>query len=351
MDHRADAVKGERPGPSRQDGRRFSTPSPWVGPILWALAGLEILWLAWYLVVPLQNVMNLGIPIRRGLLVLKAIPEVVPDTPFRESLLGKGMLELSHFENLPQRIPIVLAAGLIAAAAIGLGELVIGRLGLRDRLGLGERLALDYGVGTAFLGVATLIVGRMGWLDPRFIRTGLGLIAILGLISARPWGRRRAAKIPRTRPWRWRAFRRGQGRPPRATDPLAWFFKLVIAPFLILMVLGSMLPAIDFDVLEYHLEAPKEYYQAGRIGYLPHNVYTNMPFGVEMLHLLGMVVMADWWWGALAGQLLVALFAPAAAMMIAATATRASTRAGWIAALVFLSTPWIYRLAVIAAYV
>ena len=115
------------------------------------------------------------------------------------------------------------------------------------------------------------------------------------------------------------------------------------------MLLGAMLPAIDFDVLEYHLQGPKEYYQAGRIAFLPHNVYTNMPFGVEMLHLLGMEVMGDWWWGGLAGQLLVALFAPAAAVLIAAAAGRSgSRRAAWFAAVVYLSTPWIYRLAVIA---
>src|SRR5262249_6015242 len=113
-------------------------------------------------------------------------------------------------------------------------------------------------------------------------------------------------------------------------------------------ILGSMLPAVDFDVLEYHLEGPKEYFQSGRIAFLPHNVYTNMPFGVEMLQLLAMEVLGDWWWGALAGQLLVALFAPAAAVMIGATAGSLSRRAGWIAALVYLSTPWTYRLAVIS---
>ena len=91
----------------------------------------------------------------------------------------------------------------------------------------------------------------------------------------------------------------------------------MIAPFVVVMILGSMLPSIDFDVLEYHLEGPKEYYQAGRIAFLPHNVYTSMPFGVEMLHLAAMEVMGDWWWGGLAGQLLVALFAPAAAVLIA----------------------------------
>ena len=115
------------------------------------------------------------------------------------------------------------------------------------------------------------------------------------------------------------------------------------------MLLASMLPSIDFDVLEYHLQGPKEYFQAGRIAYLPHNVYTNMPFNVEMLHLLAMEVMGDWWWGGLAGQLLVAFFGPAAAVLIAGTAARGgSARAGWIAALVYLSTPWIYRLAAIA---
>ena len=53
--------------------------------------------------------------------------------------------------------------------------------------------------------------------------------------------------------------------------------------------------------------------------------------------------------GGLAGQLLVVLFAPAAAILIASTAAQAgSPRAGWVAAIVYLSTPWIYRLAVIA---
>ena len=36
----------------------------------------------------------------------------------------------------------------------------------------------------------------------------------------------------------------------------------------LLMILASMLPSIDFDVLEYHLQGPKEYFQAGRISFL-----------------------------------------------------------------------------------
>ena len=121
------------------------------------------------------------------------------------------------------------------------------------------------------------------------------------------------------------------------------------------MILGSMLPATDFDVLEYHLEGPKDYYQAGRISYLPHNVYTNMPFGVEMLHLLGMQVMADWWWGALAGQLLVALFTPLRSRHADRLDGRSRT-SGPRCRLdsprcVFLSTPWIYAAMAVIAYV
>ena len=124
---------------------------------------------------------------------------------------------------------------------------------------------------------------------------------------------------------------------------------LAIARFVVSWLSGSMLPATDFDVLEYHLQGPRSTSRPGRIAFLPHNVYTNMPFGVEMLHLLGMSVTGDWWWGALAGQLLVALFVPAAAVLIPATAaSTVSSRSGWFAALVYLSTPWVYRLGVIA---
>ena len=42
-----------------------------------------------------------------------------------------------------------------------------------------------------------------------------------------------------------------------------------------------MLPPVDFDVREYHLQAPKEFFQPGRISFLPHNVYANMPLGAE----------------------------------------------------------------------
>ena len=340
MVDRADPLS--QPGPARMAGpsTNFRPLDSRLGIALAVIAFLELAWLGWFLVVPLPNAPKLpNVVFRRGLLLLDTFPHVVSGISLRQSMLGHILSELSHVENLPQRLPIVLTAALIGAAAIGLGDRLAGLLRIRGRLRWPERIALDYGLGAAPLGALTLIVGRLGWLDPWFIRLALGGLASIPLVEL--------------------ALRRIKARagdgleepaPRRAADPLAWLFLLLVTPFVVVTLLGAMQPATDFDVLEYHLQGPKEYYQSGRIAFLPHNVYTNMPFDVEMLHLLGMSVMDDWWWGAFAGQLLIALFGPATAVLIYATAARVSPRAGWLAALAYLSTPWVYRMG-ITAYV
>jgi hypothetical protein len=117
------------------------------------------------------------------------------------------------------------------------------------------------------------------------------------------------------------------------------------APFLAVIVLGAMLPPVEFDVREYHLQVPKEFYQQGRITHLPHNVYGNMPLGTEMLSLLAMVLSGDWWLGALAGKTVTALMAPLTALGLLAAGRRFfSAPAGAAAAALYLSTPWIVRI-------
>ncbi len=51
---------------------------------------------------------------------------------------------------------------------------------------------------------------------------------------------------------------------------------------------GFIGSADAYDILEYHLQAPREFYNAGRVGRLTHNCYSYYPLGVEMLFLLGM---------------------------------------------------------------
>jgi len=330
VDHRANPVTTTARSPRRGDPAAGPSPAGRVGPrgllLMLPLAALELAWLRWFLVEPLPNSSGQWGTIWRGYFLWRALPHVVPGLTLRESLLGQAAAELSHIENLPERLPIVAAAALIVLAALGLGELILAILRLRGKVHPPERLALDFGLGTAGLGVLTLLAGRAGLLHPWLFRAGLGVIALAGLVVSKFW------RIERPR-----------------LDARRLLPGVLIAPFLIIMLLGAMLPAIDFDVLEYHLQGPKEYYQSGRISFLPHNVYTNMPLGVEMLHLVGMEVLGDWWWGALAGQFLIALYAPLAAVLIAAaTARSGSPRGAWLAAIIYLSTPWIYRIAVIA---
>ena len=119
----------------------------------------------------------------------------------------------------------------------------------------------------------------------------------------------------------------------------------LVVPFVAVLFLGSLLPPIDFDVLEYHLQVPKEWYQQGSITFLSHNVYGNMPLGAEILSLPAMALLPgedSWWWGALVGKLLIASFAPITALGIYAAGKRfAGVTAGVVAALVYISTPWV----------
>lgn len=297
------------------------------------LVPLEILWFRWFLIEPLPNAKNVGSAVHRSLFAWQALPAVIPGTRWSESHLGMAFKELSHVENLLERLPLVFAAGLIAAAAIALGSLLLRLLKLHHILEIGERIPLAFGLGCTGLSTLTLMAGRLGLLATWPVRVGLvGIIA--AAIACRVF--RKDSEAPRS------------GGSPARVDPWLIAFALVAGPFLVVMALGAMLPTIDFDALEYHLQGPKEYYQSGRIAFLPHNVYTSMPFNIEMLHLLGMEVLGDWWRGALVGQLLVMLHAPFAAALIAVVTRRiASPRAAWVAAVVYISTPWVYRLAAI----
>ncbi len=305
-----------------------------------ALGIVQLVWLGWILNIPFPNVeankkvptpgQVMASPVTRAFLAVRAIPQVVPGVTFRESYLGLAMGELSAVSNLSQRGPIVAAASLILLAALSLGMNMIRALGLGSALNLHERIPLGFGVGIAGLGVLTLITGRLGLIGPWPVRIGLGVITISG-----------------TREW-WLLWQeRGDFFPASPFDKKGYVAAVLLGiPFVVLMALAAMLPTSDFDGLEYHLQGPKEYYQAGQIRFLAHNVYTAMPFSIEMLHLLGMEILDDWWYGALVGQLLIMVHAVFATGCIALAAGKwGSPRAAWVSAVGYLSTPWIYRLA------
>jgi hypothetical protein len=122
----------------------------------------------------------------------------------------------------------------------------------------------------------------------------------------------------------------------------------VCVPLIWAMLLGALTPQTDFDSQAYHLNGPKEWFERGRVEFLSFNVYTSFPLLTEMQLLSGMVLLKDRHYGALAGQATLMVFSLLSALAIFDCARRwFSPSAGWLGVLVFLTTPWTYRISII----
>jgi hypothetical protein len=108
--------------------------------------------------------------------------------------------------------------------------------------------------------------------------------------------------------------------------------------------------AVSYDVLSYHLQLPREWYEAGAIRGLEHNVYSYLPSGLEatftqLMHMRGGAIAA-----ASACQLLHAGFALFAAFCIGQLVVSLAKRAelgnhvamasGAVAGAAYLAAPW-----------
>lgn len=314
-------------------------------PRAWWVGGLVLVcqwaWLGWCLTVTLPNASTAlrAEGVSRGLLAMYATPGLVPGIG-DENLLSEAWRELSRVDRLGDRAPVVLAGLAILGTAWGLGALALRATGLGARLGRWERVAASAGVGMGLASLLALGLGRAGWFGPSTARA-LALAAMAsGVWASRGWGRGSewvgvgSGSVSVSGSGAWRRFW-GEG----------WWLLVPGGALTGVMLLGAMLPTVDFDALEYHLQGPKEYYLGGRIRHLPHNVYTSMPFQVEMLHYWGMTLLDDWFLGASAGQFAVGCHIPLGAWFAGMTAARwGGRRAGFLCGLLYVSTPWMYRM-------
>lgn len=230
--------------------------------------------------------------------------------------------------ELRDRLPVLYVAAATLAFGWLCGWLTMTTLRFDTGLTRLERGVFACGVGLNMISLYTLAVGLTVGLSRAYFLIPAVALVLAGCGMA--WHRRRQADLTTAT------------LPDRAVDWSTRGWLWLAAPFIATIVLGAMLPPVDFDVREYHLQAPKEFYLQGRIVFLPHNVYANMALGSEMLSLLCMVISGDWWVGALAGKTLIAAYAPLTALALVAAGRRFfSNTVGVIAAVVYLSIPWV----------
>jgi len=243
-----------------------------------------------------------------------------------------------------ERMGILLAAVALVAVASGAGWLAMRACHADEGLDRWESIVFSAAVGLNLVSLYTLLIGVAGLLDERW----LFFTPAIGVLTTVAWQASRHGKAAGNEPVLGKPTARRSGSTRVDSDATSdtggkWIAWLAV-PFVAVIVFGAMLPPVDFDVREYHLQVPKEFYQNGRIEFLPHNVYGNMAMGSEMLSLLAMVMCGDWWYGALLGKTAAALSVPLTALALVAAGQRFfSRRAGAVAAVLYVSIPWIVR--------
>lgn len=226
-------------------------------------------------------------------------------------------------------------AVVVFISAGGYGNVICGRLWDED-LPVGLRAATACGIG--LIGFATLIlaVGSFthglltGWIWWPVIAGGLLLAA-----------------------WRGREFLEEQQLPSRVHG-LSLIWVLIVVAVAVWLAGATRPPLLvgtmsgdEYDVVEYHLQLPREYYENGHISLLRHNIYSFFPMGVEMLYLLGMCLRWGAYEGVYSAKLTGGLFTALAVMAVMSSFGRDKIR-GWAAGTLLATTPFVLYLSWLA---
>lgn len=231
----------------------------------------------------------------------------------------------------------------LVAAACGWGAWPAVWLGFARRSVL-QQVCIATAVGLGLLALIALALGAAGVLTPPTAWLLVTLGCAFGLV--RVYAAQRNVRCRRAAP-----SAPGAGESARLA---ALVLLLPLAVPLAIAVFGACLPpgvlwnaeARGYDVLEYHLQVPREYFDAGRIHFLSHNVYASFPQQVETLYLLLMYLAGTPLAAAIPAQLLHLTLG-----ILAVAALAAWSPGGWARRIVVLaaaSAPWLAYLGCLA---
>ena len=212
---------------------------------------------------------------------------------------------------------------------------------LHDAVGVGPlKFVTAVAIGLGVMSLAALGLGLAGHLNRV---TAFAMIAAGVALAAVKLAR---ADVTTAGASRWLAAR----------APWAWLW-LAATPIVGLVVVAAFAPPgllwgdepNAYDVLSYHLQIPREWYEASRIHRLDHNAFGYFPQGVETHFLLAMHLRGGPWAGMYLAQLMhAAMTLLTAAACFGAAAAVAPRERATVAGVAAIAVPWVALLAPVA---
>ncbi len=240
-------------------------------------------------------------------------------------------------------------------AAIALGAVVLQMLNISCRASL--FIATAGGLGLGMYSLIGLGLGLAGWLNHAvalMLLIGPVVIWIVSLLAKHRDMGKQIDLLP-LRDW--------------LLEPagFSWLWIIPVASLAMGCVAAALLPGFlwkpldphPYDVMSYHLQVPREWFETGRIVPLRHNMFSYFPFNVEIQFLLMMHLMGGPWAGMYACQFLNVGYTALMLLAIAGAgdfgerstfnAQRSTSKGSGVFGAAFVSVvPWVLMLAGVA---
>lgn len=241
-------------------------------------------------------------------------------------------------------LAVILVDGGVAAlwvlSAAGAGAWLVRLTGVAVHPAM--RFASSVAVGMGIYGLVILLLGLAGGFSGVaawilfFGGLALGAIGLRGMLRAKA------------------GFTAGE-----PVNAAAWIWVMAGLSWGTMLIAGALPPGLlwspldphAYDVLSYHLQVPREWYELGRIAPLMHNVFSHFPMGVEVHFLAGMELMGGPWKGMYFAHFVTGAMAMVAAVGVygvCRTLSLESRLLPAVAGVIVACTPWVMMLGSVA---